>query len=228
MNKHLTFGGIVPFSSKNFKVFFIVVFLCFAQVAQAQILAWQFALPTPTKGIEPSINSTTTNEFLEVATLTRGKGIAPKQGNSRGFSGNFVIDESFEDAQKSNSYFQFEVKPKKGYEVSLSSLKATLRRQEQSAHIYKWTYSLDGKNFKNVHENDITITNTGNNGVKQKPISLATIADLQNVPATKTITFRIYAWGATANEGKAIAFGFGKSDSKGSNALALEGTVTKK
>lgn len=228
MKKYLSLGGATFAPFKLFKGIFVVCLVCFANMANAQVLAWQFALPEHSKGVEPFSKSTTTNEFLEIATLTRGKGIVPKQGNSRGFSGNFGVDESFEDAQKSNSYFQFEVKAKKGHEVSLSSVNATLRRQEQSAHIYRWTYSLDGKNFKNVHENDITITNVSNNGVKQKPISLATIKELQNVPATKTITFRMYAWGGVTNEGKAIAFGFGKSDTKGSNALALEGTVIKK
>ncbi|MNK18759.1 hypothetical protein D3C87_369710 [compost metagenome] len=199
-----------------------------SNLSKAQIVAWQFALPTPTKGIEKSIKATTNDENLETSLLTRGPSAVGKQGNSRGFSSNFPVDANFEEAKKSGSYYQFEVKAKAGYEVSLSSLNASLRRQEQSAHIYKWTYSLDGKNFKDVHEKDITITNINNNGVKQAPISLAAIKELQNVPATKTITFRIYAWGGLTPEGKAIAFGLGKSDAKGSNALAIDGTVTKK
>lgn len=226
MKRYLTFGAITPFPSTFFKATFIVGFLCFASMANAQILAWQFALPTPTKGTEASINSTTTNEFLETSVLTRGKGVIPKQGNSRGFSGNFGVDENFEDAQKSNSYFQFEVKPKKGYEVSLSSLKTTLRRQEQSAHIYRWAYSLDGKNFTKIGSEDTKITFVGNNGIAQAPIDLSNIKEFQKV--SKTITLRLYAWGGLTNEGKAIAFGFGKSDAKGSNAIVLDGTLSKK
>jgi len=226
MKRYLTFGAIMPFPATFLKVTFIICFLCFAGVANAQILAWQFALPTPTKGTEASISSTTTNEFLETSVLTRGKGVVPRQGNGRGFSGNFGVDENFEDAQKSNSYFQFEVKPKKGYEVSLSSLKATLRRQEQSAHIYRWAYSLDGKKFTKIGEEDSKIIFTGNNGIAQTPIDLSNIKELQKVG--KTIAFRLYAWGGLTNEGKAIAFGFGKSDAKGSNAIVLDGTVSKK
>ncbi|RWU10134.1 hypothetical protein [Pedobacter chitinilyticus] len=207
------------------KILLLTALLFVGTLAQAQILAWQFALPEPTKGVEPSITATTTHEFLETSLLTRGKGVLPKQGNSRGFSGNFGVDENFNDAQKSESYFQFEIKPKKGHQVSLSSLKATLRRQEQSAHLYRWTYSLDGKNFIKIGE-DVDITSTNNNGVAQAPIDLSTIRDLQNV--NKPIILRLYAWGGLTNQGKAIAFGFGKSDAKGSNALVLEGTIVKK
>lgn len=226
MNNYLTFRVIKSLLLLPVKALFVVGLLCFANIANAQILAWQFTLPTPTKGIEASINSTTTNEFLETSVLTRGKGIIPKQGNSRGFSGNFGVDESFEDAKKSNSYFQFEVKPKIGYEVSLSSLKIILRRQEQSAHIYRWAYSLDGKNFTKIGSEDTKITFVGNNGIAQAPIDLSNIKEFQKV--SKTITLRLYAWGGLTNEGKAIAFGFGKSDAKGSNAIALDGTLSKK
>jgi len=207
------------------KIFLLTILWLVGSVAQAQILAWQFALPEPTKGVEPSINSTTTHEFLETSLLTRGRGVVPKQGNSRGFSGNFGVDENFEEAQKSESYFQFEVKPKKGYQVSLSSLKAILRRQEQSAHIYQWTYSLDGKSFIKIGES-VDVTSSNNNGVAQTPIDFSKIRELQNV--NKTITLRIYAWGGLTNQGKAIAFGFGKSDAKGNNAIVLDGTVNKK
>lgn len=225
MRKFLALGACTPNLFRFVKAATFIALLFVVNTSQAQILAWQFALPEPSKGTEASIKSTTTNEFLEPAVLTRGKGVVPKQGNGRGFSGNFGVDESFEDAQKSASYFQFEVTPKKGYEVSLSSLKATLRRQEQSAHIYRWAYSLDGKNFTKIGADDTKITFVGNNGIAQSPIDLSAIAALQK--ANKTITFRLYAWGGLTNEGKAIAFGFGKSDSKGSNAIALEGTVTK-
>lgn len=226
MRKFLALGACTPNSFRFIKAVTFVALLFVVNISQAQILAWQFALPEPSKGSEVSVKSTTTNEFLETSVLTRGKGISPKQGNSRGFSGNFGVDENFEDAQKSNSYFQFEVMPKKGYEVSLNSLKATLRRQEQSAHIYRWAYSLDGKTFTKIGTEDSKITFLGNNGIAQAPIDLSTISALQKV--NKTITFRLYAWGGLTNQGKAIAFGFGKSDSKGSNAIALDGTVSKK
>jgi len=220
MHRHLLSGKPLAFAI----IFFVSI--GFVNIANAQLLAWQFALPQPSKGTEPSINATTNNEFLEIAQLTRGGGVQPKQGNSRGFSGNFGVDESFEDAQKSNAYFQFEVSPKKGYEVSLTRLDATLRRQEQSAHVYRWAYSLDGKNFVKIGDADVNVTFTGNNGIKQQSIDLSSIKALQKV--SKKITFRLYAWGALTNQGKAIAFGFGKSDSKGSNALILDGTITKK
>lgn len=221
MCRHLLSGKQLAFVSIIF-----IASIGFVNIANAQLLAWQFALPQASKGTEASINATTNNQFLEIAQLTRGEGVQPKQGNSRGFSGNFGVDENYDDAQKSNAYFQFEVNPKTGYEVSLTSLDAILRRQEQSAHVYRWAYSLDGKNFVKIGDADVEVTFTGNNGIKQQTINLSSIKALQKV--SRKITFRLYAWGALTNQGKAIAFGFGKSDAKGSNALVINGTITKK
>ncbi|TZF82999.1 hypothetical protein FW774_11890 [Pedobacter sp. BS3] len=207
-------------------VFALIVSVCLTNEGFGQIVAWQFALPEPSTGREKTAAATTNHANLEQSVLSRGPGAVPKQGNLRGFSGNFPVNADQEAAKISGAYYQFTVKAKPGYQVSLSSLEATLRRQAESAHIYRWMYSLDGKTFKEIGDQDITITDLTNNGVKQPAISLTGYNDLQHVSSSKTITFRIYAWGGTATEGSARAFGFGKSDSKGSNALALDGTVS--
>src|SRR5690606_23176895 len=67
-----------------------------------------------------------------------------------------------------------------------------------------------------------SINTTINNGQAVPQINLSGYADLQNVEADKTITFRIYAWGATATSDN--SFGIGKSLS-GANALIIGGTV---
>jgi len=201
------------------------VFMLLSTVGYCQILSWQFALPEPSTGKDRSANSTTNNENLEQAVLTRGPGAIAKQGNLRGFSGNFPVNATKEDAKKSGAYYQFTVKAKKGYKVSLSSLNALLRRQAESAHIYRWMYSLDGKDFKEIGNEDVVINDLNNTGIQQPQINLSAYQDLQDVPSSKTITFRIYAWGGISDKGTQIAFGFGKSNSKGSPVLAVSGNV---
>lgn len=204
----------------------LVLFMLISTVGYSQIVAWQFALPEPSKGTDRTANATTNNENLEQSVLTRGPSAEPKQGNARGFSGSLPVDATKEDAKKSGSYYQFTVKAKKGYKVSLESLDAVLRRQAESAHIYRWMYSLNGKDFKEIGSQDIVINDLNNNGIKQPTLNLSEYKDLQDVPASKTINFRVYAWGGVAEIGNKRAFGFGKSNSKGSNVLAVKGTVS--
>ncbi|MFD1632104.1 hypothetical protein [Pseudopedobacter beijingensis] len=207
------------------RVLLLSLFMLMSAVGYSQIVAWQFALPEPSTGKDRSANATINNENLEQSVLTRGPSAVAKQGNARGFSGNFPIDATKEDAKKSGAYYQFTIQAKKGNKVSLSSLDAVLRRQAESAHIYRWMYSLDGKNFKEVGNEDVVINDLNNNGIKQKSISLTEYKDLQNVPSSKTITFRIYAWGGISEKTGAIAFGFGKSNAKGSPVLAIKGSI---
>lgn len=209
-----------------FSALVLTVLIGMSNASFAQILAWQLATPVPSKGIERNVKATTNNEDLELSVLTRGPSAVAKQGNGRGFSGNFPINASQEEAKTAGAYYQFTVKAKPGHAVSLSALDAVLRRQSESAHIYRWTYSIDGKKFTDIGTEDVVISNLSNNGAKQPTLKLATYKELQNVPSTTTITFRLYAWGATADSGTQIAFGFGKSSAAGSNVLAVAGTVT--
>lgn len=201
-------------------------FMCASTFSFGQIVAWQFATPEPSTGREKTAKATTNDSNLELSVLSRGASAVPKQGNGRGFSANFPVNADKNEAKNAGAYYQFTLKAKPGYKFSLSSLEAVLRRQAESAYIYRWSYSLDGKDFKELGTDDVTITNLSNNGVKQAPINLVGYKELQNVSDKVTVTFRVYAWGGTANTGQAIAFGFGKSSAVGSNVLAAFGSVS--
>ena len=67
---------------------------------------------------------------------------------------------------------------------------------------------------------------TGNDGKLQKPIDLSAVPELQNVPAKKTITFRLYAWGSKEGS-ENTAFRIGKSTAD-RPALTVQGTAWKK
>ena len=208
------------------KVLSLSLFMLISTTGYSQLVAWQFALPEASDGRDRSAKSTTTDSDVEQSLLTRGPSAVAKQGNSRGFSGNFPVDASRKQAKSSGAYYQFTVKAKKGHKVSLSSLDAVLRRQAESAHVYRWMYSLNGKDFVEVGNDDVIINELSNSGEKQPRIDLSEFKDLQNVSSSKTITFRIYAWGGVSKSGSQIAFGFGKSNTKGSNVLAVNGSVT--
>ncbi len=199
----------------------------FSTMTYAQLIAWQFAVPTELTGKEVSVMATTVDPAIEATKLTRGPNAKAGPGNARGFSGNLPYDKTKADARKSGAYYQFVVKVKQGYQVSLSELNVILRRQENSAYIYRWMYSLDGKKFKEIGENDLEISDLSNNGIKQPAINLSAYSDLQNIKGGKEVVFRIYAWGATPMEKAKRAFGFGKSNIKGSKVLWVNGTSEK-
>ena len=193
----------------------------------SQILSWQFSLPQELTGREESVKASVVDPGLEDSELIRGASAKSGPGNSRGFSGSFPMDATKADARKSGAYYQFTIKAKDGYSVSLRKLNAILRRQEESAHIYRWMYSLDGRKFKEIGDEDVTITDLNNNGVKQPAIDLTAYPELQNIKSKTTITFRLYAWGGVSLEKSKRAFGFGKSNKAGSKVLWIDGVVTK-
>lgn len=209
------------------KVFGLSVLFVLGTTGYAQILSWQFSLPQELTGREASVKASVVDAGLEESELIRGANAIAGPGNTRGFSGSFPMDSTKADARKSGAYYQFTVKAKNGYNVSLTKLNSILRRQEESAYIYRWMYSLDGRKFKEIGDGDVTITDLNNNGVKQPAINLSVFPELQNVKSATTITFRLYAWGGVSLERSKRAFGFGKSNKTGSKVLWIDGIVTK-
>lgn len=209
------------------KVFGLSVLFVLGTTGYSQILSWQFSLPQELTGREASVKASVVDTGLEESELIRGANAIAGPGNARGFSGSFPMDSTKADARKSGAYYQFTVKAKNGYNVSLTKLNSILRRQEESAYIYRWMYSLDGRKFKEIGDGDVTITDLNNNGVKQPAINLSVYPEMQNVKSATTITFRLYAWGGVSLERSKRAFGFGKSNKAGSKVLWIDGTVTK-
>lgn len=201
--------------------------IVFANLTYGQLIAWQFSLPQPSTGRETQYKATTLDRNLKRSVLTRGPGAPGVQGNSNGFSGNLIPCTTREGAQAVGAFYEFTIRAKKGYKVSLLSLNSLLRIQESSAYIYSWMYSLDGETFKVLGDKEVIIEDKKNNGVRQPNIDLKRYDDLQNIPSSETVTFRLYAWGGNKIYGSDIAFGFGKSNSQGSNVLAVYGTIEK-
>lgn len=191
------------------------------------LLGWQFGSPA-SNGDESTYASTNNATGIAVSSLTRGAGI-PANGATvlaRGFvAADFTLNGTKANAVSNGDYYQFVVRPISGYTVSLSSIDVRIRKSAAGANAYRWKYSLDGTNFTEIGSSDVSFVSTYD-GVDQPQVDLSSIAILQDVPYGKTITFRLYAWGATTTTG---TFAIGRYVSGATvNSLELQGKLTSK
>lgn len=191
--------------------------------------AWQFYIDNGviSTGKEETYTSTTTDESVTESILTRGQGAnITTSGHVGGFIAYFTPSVSKQTAVANNCYFEFQMKPKPGNEMSLSSLDSRLRRQEFSAYIYRWMYSLNGTDFTEIGSSDGTLSDFAvNNGYVQPTLNLSDCRDLQMIPDNKTVTFRLYAWGGTETTTTQKHFGFGQSKLATGPALKVSGST---
>lgn len=198
-------------------------------VDNASTLAWNFF---GSDGKATSFYSTSKHYNLELSNITRGTGSPGVNGNSSGFTAAQTVSATAEEAETNQAYFEFNVKPKSGKTASLTNINANIRTQTYSGKTYQWKYCLNGAIFVNIGS-PVTVAPEEvnvNNGVNQALIDLSGIADLQNIPSTTTVTFRLYAWGGStpatdATDKTYVNFGFGKSTAT-IPSLIINGTVS--
>lgn len=182
-------------------------------LAGAQILAWNF---NGAAGNEASIAVTTKDANLSTSSITRGSGVTASALANAFSSSNWNAA-----SQAADKYYQFTVNAASGFQVSLSTLDVYFRRSSTGANTFQWQYSLDG--FATAGTNiggNISYTLTSTNGDAQTQLNLSGIAALQNVPASATVTLRLFGWGASAAGG---TFAFGRPATA---SLVVGGTVT--
>ncbi|OAQ39320.1 hypothetical protein A5893_11710 [Pedobacter psychrophilus] len=188
------------------------------------ILAWQFGTPA-TVGNEASVASTTTDTQLSPSNLVRGAGFLPASlARSFNASSTVFTSSTKQTALTNNEYFEFDVTPNAtGKYLNLQSLQYILRRTTNGAANFRWQYSRNGGAFVEIGAADISLLSS-DDGVLQSELNLSGIADLQNIPTSQSLKFRIYAWGATTSGG---AFAIGKTVASTSrNSLELRGTIS--
>jgi hypothetical protein len=216
----------------TFFAYILVYLLCLTSSivhGQSQVLAFKFT--STDNGKQLSNTSTSTHANLEVSTLSRGAGASGSHataGSGRSMVANLPVSATKAAAISSDSYYEFFIKAKPGYFVSLTELNVILRRQTESAYLYRWKYSVDGgTTFKEIGPADVSILDNNNEGVQQPMINLSDYSDLKNVSSATTIVFRIYAWGGiNTTSTTTTAFGIGKSSSAGSNAISVKGILS--
>ncbi|MBN2867525.1 MAG: T9SS type A sorting domain-containing protein [Flavobacteriaceae bacterium] len=196
------------------KKFTLLIFLLINHLSFSQITAWD---TNGLSGNEVTFNATTQDPNLNISTLSRGSGINPSNLANAFSSNNFTLSNSQALAIANDDYLEFNISAISGYKVSLSSLDVNFRRPSTGPDNFLWRYSLDGTNFINIGSSIIYNLNP-TNGTAQSQIDLSVIPELQNVFNT-TITFRLYAWGATGSTG---SFAIGRL---AGNDLEINGLV---
>jgi hypothetical protein len=149
--------------------------------------------------------------------VTRGPGAAANTATnsfrSTGFQNNGI-------AVTNTDYFQTTLKATPGHSLSVSSILANFAGTASFAAspgvTSQFAYSLDGTTFNLISTAFVTVATPAQSPI----IDLTSIAELQNLHESKTVTFRYYASGQTATGG----WGF-NSPSAGVNGLAFGGDV---
>lgn len=191
----------------------------YPRIACAQLVAWQFG--PDTRGDEEIAMSTFEDPYMFGSELTRGVGVQ-RQKATYSFAGIWPECKSLVEAVRKKTFYQFSLKTRKNYRMSLDRIELILRIQPNGPQEYVFAYSVDGDNYVNVGH-PVRVSPTSNDGEIQEPIDLSTISDLQNIPSKTRIYFRLYAWGSK-DGWENTAFRIGKSTSN-RPALAVYGSV---
>jgi 2',3'-cyclic-nucleotide 2'-phosphodiesterase (5'-nucleotidase family) len=161
---------------------------------------------------------------VTVGALTRGTGVATTgTGAARGWGGTTWNSVSAPAAVTANQFVSFTVTPKTGYTLSLSSLsRFDYRRSATGATSGVVQYQIGAGAFTDIAT--VSYTSTSSAGAAVSPaISLSGIADLQNIAAGTTVTFRIVNYGASGATGTWYIFDQAVSTA---NDLELSGTAS--
>ncbi len=153
-------------------------------------------------GTEVTFNATTNDLNLQTATISRGAGITPSALGSAFSSTGYVAAGTKANAIAQNEYFQVVIEPKNNHRLFLTELNYIIRRSGTGPNAFQWQYSLDNFVTAGVDVGaEGSYTGTATNGIAMPAIDLSVIPALQNLPSGTKVTFRLYAWGASAGTG---------------------------
>jgi Glycosyl hydrolase catalytic core/Secretion system C-terminal sorting domain len=181
--------------------------------AFSDIVAWDTS--TQLNGGETVANFSPT--FLDAALtspsgLTRGSGVSLSGLVTNGYWG--ASDWSITTAEAgivNKKFLTFSVKATNEKTVSFASInKFKVRIAANGPINYQFDYQIDGSEFKPVSTITGVTAVTGNYSLG--PIDLSKITELQNVPSSKTITFRITPFAASGTG--VFYFGAGPTDTE--------------
>lgn len=214
---------------KKINIAFMMLALLTVNTLKAQVIAgWNLkAYSTGNNSIPGSLNATTQDANIETPVLSRGSGLTPSYFNYAYFSdvtstsatGNTAIN-----AVNNGDYYLVTLKAATGT-MNITKINYQLYRSANGPNTFRWAYSINGGAYVNVGTADVTYTGTENLGLVQSPIDLSGITELQNIPATSTVTFRLLGWGAATGTRR---FGLGRNASASDNTLilAFEGSLS--
>lgn len=213
---------------KRIYITLMVLALLTVNTLKAQVIAgWDF---NSNQDKSSSINATTNHSNLETYSLSRGDNTSYVdisygyfiRAKAKSTTGNTKAD-----GLAKKDYFLVNLKAATGYKLSLSKIAFKLRGSTtagNSPNTYRWSYSINGTDFFEIGTSDVSFTSTDNVGQLQPDIDLSAITNLQNLPATTTVTLRLLAWGAGSSAASDIGIGRNTSGVT-ANVLAVEGSL---
>jgi len=155
--------------------------------------------PDGENGDQATFGATDLDVNVNNSTLTRGAGIDPSVLTNSFSSNNYAVGANKAGSIANNEYIELKVEAKDYYRSNFDALVFNVRRSATGPNAYQWQYSLDDFATAGV---DLgaqgSYTGTEANGLLMPTIDLSVIPSLQNV---KSVTFRLYAWGATGSAG---------------------------
>ncbi len=153
-------------------------------------------------GTEVTFNATTNDANLQTAAISRGAGITPSALANAFSSTGYVAAGTKADAISNNEYFQVVLESKNDHRLNLNQINYVIRRSGTGPNAFQWQYSLDNFATAGVDVGaEGSYTGTATNGVAMPAIDLSVIPALQNLSSGTKVTFRLYAWGASAGTG---------------------------
>jgi hypothetical protein len=207
----------------NFNIIIVLLLLpMMGALAQsvAPVAGWDVNAQTG-YGTSP-LEATFTTANVTTTGLTRGSGVTTSgTAAARGWGGNGWNSATPEAAITSDAAVTFTVKANPGNTLSLASISQfDYRRSGSGPASGLLQYRINEGTYTDIAT--ISFSSTSSSGASAGPISLSSITDLQAIPATSTVTFRIVPYGATSTAG--TWYIFDKANSTESD-LAIEGTV---
>ena len=195
------------------------------------ITSWEMStLQSVTTGNLPA---TQVVDHVGETKISRGDGFGEESLNYAYVATLTVTEEEIstkQDAIDNNRYFEISTKANSNYKLSLQSLNYKYRTNSASPKSHSWVYSLDGTNFTEIGDAEITVGGGNTNGTSFT-LDLSETSALQDITSDKTVLFRMYVWGTTGVN-KPV-FGFGRDVTAanhgvpGSKTVYFKGVVDK-
>ncbi|BAV04075.1 Por secretion system C-terminal sorting domain-containing protein [Filimonas lacunae] len=195
------------------------------------LLGWQLGTPLST-GRQDSAVASFTDAGMEASVLKRGVGWRTITSTGAAISlpgsfaaaatvatGDYATDTAM--AIANNLYLQFQVKPRAGNGISLSTLNVRFAASKAGTKTGYWKYSLDGTTYKALAKS-FEINNTGGSSISS--INLSSCADLQHMPAGKAVYFRLYINGVDATD-ELVGIGVSNGTASDGYVLSVSGEM---
>lgn len=170
-------------------LYIVIIFLVIVSYSYGQTIFENNINDINPNTFNPYTNGQLVDANIIVSGIGRGAGINGNTANDR-----YNARDWFSGSLDTNDYFEFSLTPNTGYKIDFLSLVYKAQVSTQGPVNFALRSSVDG------FATDITLPVITNSGSEVTPLTIdLSAAEFQN--CTGTITFRFYAWGATATTG---------------------------